>query len=120
METSSRSISRRSAAILAVVLLVGAYVPFSSRGTTVTAQTGSELQGLGTVTGTVTAGKPFKAAQVFIRSNDQRRKCCTWSTRARCVQSRRAVSRELRDLRGGQGPRIGSAQLVVKARRQSG
>lgn len=72
METSSRSIGRRSAAVLATVLLVGADAPFSSHST-VTAQTGSELQGLGIVTGTVTAAKPFKAAQVYLRSQDQRR-----------------------------------------------
>ncbi|HWW88553.1 MAG TPA: hypothetical protein VNZ26_33395, partial [Vicinamibacterales bacterium] len=37
------------------------------------AQKGSELDGMGTVAGTVTATKPFKAAQVYIRSADQRR-----------------------------------------------
>jgi hypothetical protein len=34
---------------------------------------GGELQGLGIVTGTVTAGKPFKAAHVYLRSQDRRR-----------------------------------------------
>jgi len=61
---------------LALVALTAA-VSYSAVGTRVAvlAQTAaSELQGLGTVTGSVTAGKPFKAAQVFIRSTDERRR----------------------------------------------
>lgn len=78
METSKthpRSVSGRSVATIAIAiaLLVGGYGVFSARGA-VNAQAGGELQGLGTVTGMVTAGKPFKAAQVFIRSTDERRK----------------------------------------------
>src|SRR5215212_4932758 len=74
--TTPRSIRRRSIAVLAtaIALLVAAYGVYGTRGSTVTAQAGNELQGLGTVTGTVTAGKPFKAAQVFIRGTDDRRR----------------------------------------------
>ena len=75
-KTSPRSVSRRAvAATLAVAtaLLVVGYGVFSSRGSTVTAQAGGELQDMGIVTGTVTAGKPFKAAQVYLRSRDPRR-----------------------------------------------
>ena len=73
-KTTRRSVSKRTVAMLAitVALLVGGYGVFSSRGTTVTAQAGGELQGMGIVTGTVTASKPFKAAQVYIRSTDRR------------------------------------------------
>jgi streptogramin lyase len=59
--------------MLAIALLVAASSVFSTRSSSVTAQSGGELQGLGIVTGTVTAGKPFKAAQVYLRSQDQRR-----------------------------------------------
>ena len=75
--TNPRSVNRRAVAAtiaIATALFVVGYGVFSSRGNTVTAQTAGPLQGLGTVTGTVTAGKPFKAAQVFIRSTDQRRR----------------------------------------------
>jgi streptogramin lyase len=74
-KTNPRSISTRSVATIAIAiaLLVGGYGVFSSRSSTVVAQTGGELQGLGIVTGTVTAGKPFKAAQAYLRSQDKRR-----------------------------------------------
>ena len=74
-KTTPRSIRGRSAAMLAIAiaLLVDGYGVFSSRGNTLTAQTGGQLQGMGIVTGTVTAGKPFKAAQVYLRSQDKRR-----------------------------------------------
>ena len=67
------SIGTRSLATLAMALLVAGYVGFSARRSTVTAQTGGELQGMGIVTGTVTAGKPFQAAHVYLRSTDRRR-----------------------------------------------
>ena len=67
------SIGRRSVAMLAMALVVAAYGGFGSRRSTVTAQTGGELQGMGIVTGTVTAGKPFQAAHVYLRSTDKRR-----------------------------------------------
>jgi virginiamycin B lyase len=75
-ETTPRSIGRRSLVTLAlaIALLVAGYGVFTTRDATVSAQAGRELEGLGTVTGTVTAGKPFKAAQVYIRSTDQRRR----------------------------------------------
>jgi streptogramin lyase len=43
-------------------------------GTTISAQqrAGGNIAGMGTLTGTVTAGKPFKAAQVYIRNVDKR------------------------------------------------
>jgi streptogramin lyase len=69
------NVARRAGVVaIAALLAAGGYGLFSSRVSTVEAQAGGELQGLGTVTGSVTAGKPFKAAQVFIRSTDQRRK----------------------------------------------
>jgi hypothetical protein len=76
METSRTprgSIGRRSIAMLAVALVVAAYGGFASRRSTVTAQAGSELQGMGIVTGAVTAGRPFQAAHVYLRSTDRRR-----------------------------------------------
>ena len=67
------SLARWSVAMLAMVLLVGAYAGLSSRRSTATAQTGGELQSMGVVSGTVTAGKPFQAAHVYLRSTDRRR-----------------------------------------------
>ena len=52
LKTTPRSISGRAVAMLAIALLVCGYGVLSFRGSTVTAQSGSELQGLGTVTGT--------------------------------------------------------------------
>src|SRR5215210_3110466 len=74
-KTSRRSIGRRSVAMLAILitLFVAGFAAFSWRGSTVTAQAGGELQGMGIVTGTVTAGKPFKVASVYLRSQDKRR-----------------------------------------------
>ena len=74
-KAAQRSISARSIAglTIAIGLLIAGHGMFGSRGSTVTAQTGGELQGMGIITGTVTAGKPFKAAQVYLRSRDQRR-----------------------------------------------
>jgi virginiamycin B lyase len=45
----------------------------SRTGGIATAQNAGSLQGLGTVTGTVTSAKPFKAAHVFLHSTDKRR-----------------------------------------------
>src|SRR5439155_27319996 len=56
--------------VIAIALLIAGYGVFSLRGSTITAQTGGELQGMGIVTGTVTAEKPFKAASVYLRSKD--------------------------------------------------
>ena len=82
METSKtaqlpdpRSIGRRPVAMLgiAAVALIAVCSSFAWRGTTVAAQAGGELQGLGIVTGTVTALKPFTAGHVYLRSQDPRR-----------------------------------------------
>src|SRR5262245_34809990 len=70
---TTRSIGPRSVAMLAMALLVAAYSGFSSRRSTLTAQTVGDLQGMGIVTGTVTAGKSFQAAHVYLRSQDRRR-----------------------------------------------
>ena len=66
---------RRSlrAMLVAGVALVAGYAIVGMRGGTLAAQKPSELQGLGTVSGTVTASKPFKAAQVYLHSTDRRR-----------------------------------------------
>ncbi|PYR30226.1 MAG: hypothetical protein DMF90_28165, partial [Acidobacteria bacterium] len=68
-KTTPRSIRGWSVAMLAIAIamLVGSNAGFSSRGNTVTAQTGNEMLGMGAVTGTVTASKPFKAAHVYLR-----------------------------------------------------
>ncbi|MEQ1869141.1 MAG: hypothetical protein ABL961_03860 [Vicinamibacterales bacterium] len=73
--SGSRWIGRRSLALLtiATATLIAGYTPFARHTATVAAQTGGELRGMGIVTGTVTAGKPFKAAQVYLRSQDGRR-----------------------------------------------
>jgi streptogramin lyase len=60
-------------AALAVAALVGIYSAFGHAGS-VAAQAGGELEGLGTLTGTVTAAKPFKAARVFLHSLDRPRR----------------------------------------------
>ena len=73
-KTSRWSIGRRFVATLAIALLVAAYFAFSSRRSTAMAQAGGELQRMGVVTGTVTAGKPFQAAHVYLRSTDRRRR----------------------------------------------
>jgi len=68
-----RPIGRRLVALLTIATaLVAGYGAFSSRGSTVTAQLGGELQNMGIVTGTVTASKPFKAGQVYLRGQDER------------------------------------------------
>jgi streptogramin lyase len=65
-------LSRRiTALVIAVLGLIAGYELFGSgRGTAVTLR-GSELQGLGTVSGTVTASKPFKAAHVYLYNVDK-------------------------------------------------
>jgi streptogramin lyase len=64
----------RGATLAAGVALIASCAMMSMRGGTVAAQKANELQGLGTVTGTVTAaGKPFKAAQVYLHSTNPRR-----------------------------------------------
>ena len=82
METSKtaqlpdpRSIGRRPFAMLgiAAVALIAVCSSFAWRGTTVAAQAGGDLQGLGIVTGTVTAHKPFTAGHVYLRSQDPQR-----------------------------------------------
>src|SRR5262249_46218240 len=57
---------------IVVAAVVGVYTMWG-RGGSVAAQGGGELQGLGTLTGTVTAAKPFKAARVYLHSLDKRR-----------------------------------------------
>jgi streptogramin lyase len=70
MKTFRRS---RGATLLAGVALAAGYAIVVSRGGTVAAQKSNELQGLGTVSGMVTAAKPFKAAQVYLHSTEKRR-----------------------------------------------
>src|SRR5690349_17526737 len=74
--TTLRSIVTPSVALIAITmaLFVGGYGYFASHGSTVAAQTAGPLQGYGIVTGTVTAGKPFKAAHVYLRSLDKPRR----------------------------------------------
>jgi streptogramin lyase len=60
-------------ALLAVAVALVAYAIVGMRVAPVDAQKATELQGLGTVSGTVTASKPFKAAQVYLHSTDRRR-----------------------------------------------
>jgi len=69
------SIGRRSVTVLAITTaaLIAFVGSFAWRGAPVAAQSAGELQGLGVVTGTVTAGKPFTAAHVYLRSTDRRR-----------------------------------------------
>ncbi len=69
------SIGRRSVTVLAITTaaLIAIVGSFAWRGAPVAAQSAGELQGLGIVTGTVTAGKPFTAAHVYLRSTDRRR-----------------------------------------------
>jgi len=70
--TAPRSMRARS--LLAIVMLAAAIGAVGSRTSTVTAQAAADLQGLGIVTGTVSASKPFTAAQVYLRSRDARRR----------------------------------------------
>jgi streptogramin lyase len=66
---------RQLVAMFAVLLaaFLSIYVASGWYGATLAAQKGGELEGTGTVSGTVTATRPFKAAQVYLRSTDQRR-----------------------------------------------
>src|SRR5260370_24397669 len=66
---------RRPVAMFAIALsaFLTAYGLSTSHTAVVVAQKGGELDGTGTVSGTVTATKSFKAAQVYLRSTDQRR-----------------------------------------------
>src|ERR1043166_6967565 len=69
------SMVRRRVTILVLptmAVLAGSMV-FGPRGGTVAAQKASELQSLGILSGTATAGKPFTAAQVYLHSSDKRR-----------------------------------------------
>ncbi|PYR36869.1 MAG: hypothetical protein DMF90_08685 [Acidobacteria bacterium] len=61
------------ALLVAGVALVAGNAIVGTRSGTVDAQKASELQGLGTVSGTVTASKPFTAAHVYLHSTDKRR-----------------------------------------------
>jgi len=64
---------KRLVALLTIATaLVAGYGALSSRDTTVTAQAGGELQNMGILTGKVTASKPFKAGQVYLRGQDER------------------------------------------------
>lgn len=66
-------VSRRvTMLVIAVMGLVAGYGMFGRSGGTVAAQSGNELQGMGKISGTVTATKPFKAAQVYLRNVDKR------------------------------------------------
>src|SRR4051812_14335286 len=60
------------------ILVLAAVVAYGTlavhRGPTVSAQKADALAGMGSVTGTVTGSKPFKAAQVYLRSVDKRRR----------------------------------------------
>ena len=59
---------------LAIALLLG-YLVLGTSGPNVAAQSGANgpaLHGMASVSGTVTAGKPFKAAQVYLRNVDKR------------------------------------------------
>ena len=69
------ALGRRPVAMLAIALttFLTVYGVSGWHAAIVVAQKGSELDGTGVVTGTVTAAKPFKAAQVYLRSTDQRR-----------------------------------------------
>ena len=68
-------IGRRVAVpVLVVAALVAAYGTLGMRGTSLSAQKAAALQGMGSVTGTVTASKPFKAAQIYLKSTDKRRR----------------------------------------------
>ena len=64
--------SLRAMLVAGVALVAGSSI-VATGGGTIAAQKASELQGLGTVSGTVTASKPFKAAQVYLHSTDRRR-----------------------------------------------
>src|SRR6266540_1918886 len=81
-ETRTRATSQRvwrAAITLAGSLLAGAVV-FQVSGIAAPEQTSGQqrparatgLTGMATMTGSVTAGKPFKAAQVYIRNTDKR------------------------------------------------
>src|SRR5262249_33596494 len=60
--------------VLVLIALVIGYGTFViPHGAAVSAQKADALAGMGSVTGTVTASKPFKAAQVYLRSSDKRR-----------------------------------------------
>ncbi len=67
--------ARRPVAMFAIALtaFLTAYGVSGSHTAAVVAQKGGELDGTGTVSGTVTATKAFKAAQVYLRSTDPRR-----------------------------------------------
>jgi streptogramin lyase len=71
-----RSIGRRRVALFATAMaaLIAVHGTFGSHGAAVVAQQTTELQGMGRVSGVVTASKPFKAAQVYLRSVDKRRR----------------------------------------------
>lgn len=80
-ERNGREASRRTLVLvigLAVVLTACLVTLGPSKWDLITpalvAQTGGELDSTGIVTGTVTASKPFKAAQVYLRSTDARRR----------------------------------------------
>src|SRR5262245_51622147 len=57
--------------VIAVLIWIGGSGVFNG-GETVAAQRAGALQGMGSVSGTVTASKPFKAAQVYLRNVDKR------------------------------------------------
>src|SRR5882672_8648032 len=81
-EARARTATRRvwSAAIALTGTLLAAAVVFQVRGIAAPEQTPAPqrsagaggLTGMATMTGSVTAGKPFKAAQVYIRNTDKR------------------------------------------------
>ena len=75
---------------------------------------GRNIAGMGSLTGTVTAGKPFKAAQVYIRNTDKRIMYMVY-TNAGQFRARRAVSRELRSQRDAKGLKSDMQRLAIKA-----
>lgn len=59
--------------VIVLIAFASGYALFGPGRGVLTAQLEGELKGLGVVTGMVTAGKPFKAAHVYLRSQDRRR-----------------------------------------------
>ncbi|MEQ1761300.1 MAG: carboxypeptidase-like regulatory domain-containing protein, partial [Vicinamibacterales bacterium] len=57
--------------LAAALALATAYGLFGARGSVATAQNAGPLQGLGSITGTVTAPSAFKAARVYLRNTDK-------------------------------------------------
>src|SRR5690242_9766006 len=77
----SRSRDRRSRIgrlAAGLILILAGFVAYGTlaipHGSTVSAQKADALTGMGSLSGTVTAAKPFKAAQVYLRSVDKRRR----------------------------------------------